>query len=414
MELNVVLIIGLFILATDIVLRFVLHRNEIRFKQKKFEEEKDIWQKKMDWMKNESANMKELAEPIAVNLKEQLMRDTSWLSASLHQAKIGSDSKTVFNDRLGHFQMEKRVIMEQFIPLLLERCKHHIEHGNRKVCLLIDSGTTLFEFFEKFSEECVRLYNVKEKWLDELLVATNNLPGVQVAMEKGRINPNDRFSEMAFKCHLFQGSPLAIYAAITGKETDEAITTLKNKLKSNSEEVLFIGITVGNWVRIRRSEPQGPIPMVRGEGHSSFKQALLENCDEIFVISPLGKIFLRESNPDINSALGLSVTTDPHKEAYKDVNITREMVKKIKLVTTGREEKRILYKHSLILEKLLKFYPYSNINISSESIEKMDHIRFNFDELPEYSYFEKETEFPHKSTRKPEFMKRFFHVSMNP
>ena len=229
MELNYVLIIGLSILFIDIILRLWLLWNEIRFNRIKYLEEKKVRDEQKQWLESETLKLTEVAKPLAVNIKKELIQDISWLAASMQQVKLGTDSKTLFKDRLGHFEIEKKFIADEFVPLLLERCKQFISE-NKKVCLIIDSGTSLYDLLDKFSEETVRLSHSQENWIDNILVATNNLPGVQIAMEKGRMNPTDRFSKLSFKCHLFPGEPLSIYAAVTGTETNEAIVQLKQKL----------------------------------------------------------------------------------------------------------------------------------------------------------------------------------------
>ena len=55
---------------------------------------------------------------------------------------------------------------------------------------------------------------------------------------------------------------------------------------------------------------QGPVGaavpyfFARGRGHGAFKKKVLEVCDEIFAIAPLGKLLLEVSVSDLNSHEG--------------------------------------------------------------------------------------------------------------
>ncbi|MEI6089921.1 MAG: hypothetical protein WCR42_05690 [bacterium] len=420
-ELNYVLIIGLTILLIDVILRLILLRNELSFNRRKYDEEKTLRDKHQKWLKDETTKLKVVAQPLSVHLKKELTKDVTWLTSAMIQAKVGPDSKTLFLERLGHFEVEKKFIAEKFVPLLLARCKQHIEK-DKKVCLLIDSGTTLYDFFEKLSDDIVNIKLKKQDWIDNVFVATNNLPGLQVAMEKGRINPNDRFSQIAFKCHLFPGEPLSIYAAVTGDVTIEALDGLKKNfkhtfgLKEDPKDIVFIGITVGNWIRIRRNMPHCPVPMARGKGHLAFKQKIVECSDEVFVIAPLGKVFKNVGDEEINAELGLKKDfVYPDDEIYDDLSIENDNPltnpSKIKLVSTSRVEyKNLLFTHSEALRPLLK--PDEGGSMSEYDIKLVNHIMFPFYNLPDNKYFEEETEFPHKSTRNSKFLRIFFNVHL--
>ena len=60
--------------------------------------------------------------------------------------------------------------------------------------------------------------------------------------------------------------------------------------------------------------------MARGAEHLGVKQTLIENVDEVFVVSPLGKIFVGYSSEAVNLALGYSADSyDPDRLEYRDV-----------------------------------------------------------------------------------------------
>ncbi|MCX6232927.1 MAG: hypothetical protein NTZ33_15465 [Bacteroidetes bacterium] len=417
-----VLVIGLGILLIDVILRLYLLYKELQFSKKKYDDEEELRKKHEKWLSTETMKLKEVAVPLGESIQKELVKDVTWLTTAMIQAKIGTNSKTLFGERLSHFEIEKKFIAEKFVPLLLNRCQNHINNG-KEVCLLIDSGTTLFDFFEVLSEGIVSCSYKKQTWIDKLYISTNNLPGIEIAMEKGRVNPQDRFSPLAFKCHFLPGEPLAIYGAVTGNVTIDSLKNLKRDFKyifdlqKEIKDPVFIGITVGNWIRIRRSQHFCPVPMARGKGHLAFKQEIVNCSDEVFVISPLGKVFKNVGNDEINEQLGLnSCFNYPDEERYDDLDIKddNELTnpKKIKLVSTSRSEQDyLLHGHSESLKTLLK--PDEGISMKGNKIENVNHIMFPFPKIPDNRYFEIEMEFPHKITRNPEFLKHFFSVNPN-
>ena len=272
-------IIGLVILFLDLRARRRLQQEELEFRKKQFEEEKEEREERRKWLHREALRLTAIAEPLAENITKQLKTDISWASETLERAKLGTFAQSIFSERSRHFPEEKEFLANHFVPLLLRRCKTFAMSG-KKVYLMIDSGTTLYPFFEKIAQIAVRCYEDNEEWFNNLLIATNNLPGVQKLMGIGRVNPNNRFSPLAVRCHLFPGEPLPIYAALTGKETNEAVKNLRKGI-SDQNNVVFIALVVGNWIRIRRSVPVCPVPLARGAGHLEFKQTLIDNADEI-------------------------------------------------------------------------------------------------------------------------------------
>ena len=69
----------------------------------------------------------------------------------------------------------------------------------------------------------------------------------------------------------------------------------------------------------------------------------------------------------------------------------------------------VLLKGNVATEQTLE--AIETIEKKLDTFEDIEHILFPFNKLPDDLYFEKETEFPHKNTRKPAFMQRFFSVN---
>jgi hypothetical protein len=323
-------------------------------------------------------------------------------------------SPTLFGERQNHFLFEKIEIANQFTPVLLKRIKNFIDQGKR-VYLLLDSGSTIFNFFKTIGEFARISYSKKKDWLEQLSIETNNLPGVDKIMQVGRINPDSRYSPLAIKVNLLPGTPLPIYSAITGERT---VAELKHLRAQAPKDSVFISLVTGNWIRIRRTDPPCPVPLARGEGHVEFKQALIDVSDEVYVIAPLGKIFFDVPPEKVNTALG-NTEKNPNldKRSYHEVSILAESADKVKLVSTSRERDRVLSAHFGGIAALLKYDGSSDPvpeSFASMPVKEIPHIFFRFDELPEEWNQEVKTEFPDESTRTEIFMNKYFQVGTRP
>lgn len=405
-------------------------QSKLKFEEQKYLEEQKLNNKREELIKSEFLRLSEVSEPLARHLRIELTKNVEWIGEAMKRANLGINTDSFFAERMQHFNAEKKFIAKTFVPIILARCKNFILEKEKEVFLVVDSGTTTYAFFEELARETSKIYHSEKAWLAKVTIATNNLQGAQMLMDIGTINPRNRFSKLAIKkCFLFPGDLLPIYFAVIGNETEESIISLYN---SKSDNNIFIGITTGNWVRIRTTTPRCPVPLVRGPKHRSFKQALIENVDEVFVLSPLGKIFRKEKQHEVNEALNLTeeAIRDEEfgeKEKYLELLIgkplgdNKEKVnpKKVKLISTSRIiNKRLLFHHSKAMEVVFESDSQKAISTLSEEIykdgdiEKLPHLLFPFNELPEIQQFELETEFPHNKTRNPEFMKKYFGVEI--
>jgi hypothetical protein len=192
---------------------------------------------------------------------------------------------------------------------------------------------------------------------------------------------------------------------------------------------VFIGLTTGNWITL--SDEDGiPLLLARGTGHGPFKKKLLERCDEVFVLAPLGKV-LRHSVGTLNEALGLSEKAeDGQKKAYavvppdslKDSNTRKtrhDRREAIKLVSTQRTvSTSIMLNHSvLVIDKLRAYAPFepgtsATDAMATSPIEALPHLLFPFDRFATDSKEkQRQDELPHAATRTPEFADKFFKVA---
>lgn len=403
--------IGVFLVAYELRLRRILFRDSLNFQKKQLEETKQDREDRREWLQRETVRITDVSELLASSIATQLKNDAGWAFEALDKAKLIPHAQTLFAARLGHFHDEKEHLADHFTPLLFKRCKRLVESG-LSVCLLIDSGTTLYPFFDRLGRTSVLCYENKEDWINKLVIVTNNLAGIEALFQAGLVNPRHRYSSLAVACHLLPGVPLPIYSAVTGQETNDAIQRLRDNYDKNT---VIIGLTTGNWIRLRRSTPSCPVPLVRGTGHLEFKQALIDNSDEIYVVTPLGKIFVDVPPGELNKALGFSEDyPDPDKQPYKEVNISNEKAKYVSIVTTSRAPGRVLSELSTRVQVILNLNDQFVGQFPSVASTDMQHIAFPFDMLPDIRYLEIDTEFPHIQTRQEAFRSKFFFVSPSP
>lgn len=366
-----------------------LEEQKLEFEKKKFQAEEQERKKLSIFREQEYRRFSQPASDIAEHLAKQLVNDPSWAHRALEAAKLLPYKDTLFGERTQHFKEEKEELATRFTPHLIKRCETLIEEGRRHVYLLIDAGTTLYPFFRIIGQETSKLWQRGEKWLKYLHLATNNLPGVEQLMLTGRQTQYGRYSKLAIEdCQLLPGVPLPIFASVAGEETNEAILNLRKKAqaKGDSDQPVFISLVVGNWIRIRRTKPRCPVPMARGIEHLKVKDTLIHIADEIFVISPLGKIFVSQSNEDVNKALGFdSTSTDPEKSSYDEIQINNELAPRVKLISTTRQPHRLLHRHSNRLEDAFEEGFKNEIDedlFAKSKIEELPHLLFPFDKLP--------------------------------
>lgn len=377
--------------------------------ERKFRLEEAEREKLVGFREQELRRFSQPATEIAEHIARLLVEHPDWAHRALDAARLLPYTHTLFGERSQHFREEKQELAVRFVPYLLKRCEMLTSHG-RHVFLLMDAGTTLYPFFELIGTETMKCCHRGDDWLQRFHLATNSLPGIEQLIKTGRRAPWDRYSSLAIEdCHLLPGIPVPIFAAVAGKETNDAVRRLRETHlpKEGDKQVTFIALVVGNWVRIRRTEPRCPVPMARGDSHREVKQTFVDNADEIFVVSPLGKIFVGHSKDEINTALGFnpgaSVARDPDKAPYDDVIIDNECARRVKLVSTTRAEGRLLHRHSCRVEDTLMVGDRPPV-VSPEvfaaaKLRDVPHLVFPFASLPTQRFEEFMMEFPHYHTR---------------
>ncbi|WP_092332553.1 hypothetical protein [Desulfosporosinus hippei] len=337
---------------------------------------------------NKSLNTEEILE-VANHIVNHLNKNNQWATGALLRAR-GLHQQSLFSERLEYYRMEKDYLAKQFCPMLLNRCKSFVESGKR-VYIIIDSGTTLYPFFDKLAQEALRFHaNEENEWIKHVTIVTNNLPGMLYFMENGR-KTSSRYGDLAINSLLLPGVPLPIYSAVSGKETNHYLQNLRLET-----DAIFIGIVTGNWIRIRHSHPHCPIPLARGKDHQLFKQILFENSDEVFVVSPLGKVINSDlEKGELNDILGYSENNDnPDCKPYYEVKIDDKKANFVKLVTTIRESGRLLSGHSENIRDILNNNILEYLDFPYLPADRVPHLLFQFNEIPKEYDLEVATEFP--------------------
>jgi hypothetical protein len=231
------------------------------------------------------------------------------------------------------------------------------------------------------------------------------------------------------ECKVLTGRVLSKYAELTGIDTELALQTRHDSLIADErkawdernmglppeemrefKEPVFIGLVVGNWIRIS-DVGRHPILLALQHDqhrHVEFKEKVIEICTELYVISPLGKLFVGKSRADVERGLRMI-----GGGKYREVPIPPGKEKAVKLVSSTRPDGSLLAKHAYrvstfgeeVDEDIRKRF------IAEGNVEKVPSLLFPFTDMPESLSEQKDMEFPHPETwDRPQFMREFFSV----
>ncbi|MBN1301825.1 MAG: hypothetical protein JW995_11480 [Melioribacteraceae bacterium] len=405
-------LVGIIILINELRLKRMLIKEELNLKSKEVENDILERQEHAKWIESQSKRLLDTSKVIGENLARELTRDVKWASDALERAKIRPTGQSLFQERLGFQLIEKEYIADKFAKFLMSRCEFLINEEKKDVYIIIDSGTTLYPLFDRLGQNSVGFYETKDNWINHMTIVTNNLPGIEKLMDTGRTNPHNRLSPLAIRCELLPGEPLPVYSALTGEKTNNALRQLKSEAKPNA---IFIGLVTGNWIRLRRSSPVCPVPLARGPGHLEFKQTILEISSEIYVVTPLGKIFANFSLEEVNEALGFTSSNSPNpdKEQYRELMIDDEKAKSVRLVSTFRMNGTPLYTLSKVLKELLYINDFNINKFCKSPVSDMPHLLIPFDKHPKDWFLQLETDFPQSNIDLEDFTEKYFCVPSN-
>jgi len=392
------------------------------------------------------------SENLAAAVADQLRRKHDWAKQAILQAQMGpAGAAWVFGERLEHFADEKEFMAERFGAWLVERCLNRIHRTSRgrqvsdrggvsamppgdeprpEVILILDSGTTMEALFRRL----VALF-VNPPKIQNIMVVTNNIPAVECYLRACRpeANPQDTLPSEHLPlrdrvtCMMLAGKALPDYAACTGPR---AIKMLED-IRRQYPEALCIGLTTGNWVRLATRTPGPgsadmrevptyyPVPMARGEGHREFKEALIRNSEEIYLLAPSGKCFGNVSAAAANHAWGFTNDDpDPKRHCYRDAAIavsedpSQDFSRRIRLVSTKRAPGQVLDRHATLLSVVLG--APSEASLDQKAVKDLTDVPHLFYLFNKFSSLPRERELlievPHKYARDPAFMREFLHI----
>lgn len=304
------------------------------------------------------------SEEISTKVAKKLTKDPTWLEKFTDESGI-SYLGSIFGTRINHFYHEKKALAEKAIDVLEEEM---LRDEYMKYCLLIDSGTTMFNVFCEISERILKerkstIGNDKfDIWNKRVLIITNNLPGIQYLMKYCK-DGSDEYADLLLKCLLLPGEPLPVYAAVTGSETNDSLAenyirkTIREKLNVKSDERYKIISFIASNYMVRHPSERSDIgdsycPVARGEGHFALKTRFAELSDEIYLISPLTKFSFAKCE-ELNKLNGFYIDEkkcpteakeSPEKAMYHEIElITDDYRKKSTFFLTDRQKTDVFW-----------------------------------------------------------------------
>jgi len=353
-------------------------------------------------------------------------------------ADISLATNALFRERLGHFKKEKELLADKFGDYLLARLENYCQNQDQKVILFIGAGTTLFNFFKKIGiyARSLKQQSKRVVWIDNLAIVTNNLEGAQSMMEEVEI-ANETAADVAVQCIILPGTPSSTYSGTLAPSrssqfydiflpvsTPEVITAIAERASQQIQSETFhgdtpvkiISLVAGNWVRIRQSVPRIALPLAREQAQYEISQTLIDVSDEVYLVTPLGKIFADHSKEDVYSVLlNYMNKSHPGHPLYKEVQHLFD-ANKIRLVTTYRPGDEILANLSNLLARD-DFIDAQKISMADfhNKLPPFKQSEFGFVSNLMFEYSpkdkdinqQKEIEFPHPQSRNREFMSMF-------
>jgi hypothetical protein len=388
----------------------------------------------------------QLADVFANSIADVLRRDISWAHTILRSAKAGWPGG-ILDVRMSHNAAEKDMLGRTFSEWLCQRITHHLKDGD--VTLLVDAGSTNLYLCRHLWDHLVELS--KQHRNTRLTLITNNEPVAEAFAVHGAFSVHRKqgiVDGTLINCILLGGRVEPEYGALVGDLTLENLKTLTtNPIPSPvrgqdqppppvsplpgsatppRHPRKIIALAAGNFVRLSGNRPAYPIPLVRGVDQRPIKELYIRLADEVFILSPLSKLFL-ESTDVINVGMGFSKDLGPEEQPYEDVDVTTPIdgqpeapqPSKIKLVTTYRKRGHLLSGHSAAVLGQLA-HPLLADDVSPEpdpttDITHMGHICYVFEKHlkdtqgNDWSREDEEIiELPHKRTRTLEFKRKFY------
>jgi len=389
----------------------IAYKDSQNLENQKYEFEKRKWDDQKRYLEQGcGCNSISVGKAIA----DHLTGNIEWLESALRRTEFLPFANSRFSERTSHYSDEKERIADVFSEILIDNVSDIQKDGKTECILLIDSGTSTLPFFKKISSQVTD--RASRSGITNINIITSNFAGaVRIMRSDDQVDP-------PVQCIIVAGSLSGDYAAIIGKEAIDSLRTLVNQRKIQTEKegkkCHIIALVSGNWVRLRHTKPRIALPMVRGKDHLELKQVYMELADQVYVIAPLGKIFVSNEKDDkksINDILMAGANKKitqrpPYDEVDTGDKDARVLASKIKLVTSARcAPKYIMHAHSVAVGMTCGLNQMTAIT-SGDKIDLTDSritgifIRYDYDGDREVQI---KLEFPHAYTHSKQMMDRF-------
>jgi hypothetical protein len=187
-----------------------------------------------------------------------------------------------FFKRRGHWASEKQQLAQIFVNRWLPDVLEWIPNSSelKRINLILDSGTTITPIFQRLMASGILMTQQK------MMVYTNNLAGIE---EIHRMEDVQFREQKEDRIRLLTGKPLWKYRATIGADTLQALNKLFADERVANGRVFNIGVVTSNWI-LGGPSLNKLMLCARGAEHLEFKKAVVQGCDLIVVIAPLGKI----------------------------------------------------------------------------------------------------------------------------
>lgn len=367
-------------------------------------------------------NKKQMAMILAESVTDELKQHLEWAESVIQASQLRWPGG-LLQERMAHYPAEKRYLAKCFsewlslrIQFWLKIGKYRDRPGNASnVYLLVDAGSTNLWFCHYLWPH---LSQIARLLADErparepkhrFAIVTNNVPVIEAFAEQKQ---QGQLTDKAhIECHLVGGRVDPWYGALVGDIACSNLGTYTNKGLAPGK---YISLSAGNFISLtprRASMRPMPIPLVRGEGQKDVKELYFTKADEVYVVAPLGKVFVRDVR-DLNHAFGLEKNDGEHeKQPYEEV-LADGRQSYVKLVTTLREwEGALLTRHSNAVEQALHMN-HTGISEPTEDINDIHHFCYPYDRhiKGKSRRLQAAIELPHARTRSDEFMHYFYGI----
>lgn len=252
---------------------------------------------------------------------------------------VGRALPSQYDERKTHFAEEKSRLIELlvkiYLPTVIKKLLNNRPDSNFKIAVLVDSGTTLDQFFPRI--KLLGMGDIQnEAVLKRVELYTNSLSGSDAFCKESA----STFSE--HQLHLFGGTQMEKYRAVTGEVTLKAMNAVRDEYRKTGG--VIIGLITANWFLVGTS--YNKLVFCSSESsHLDYKQHLAEISDELIVVTPLAKLLTLDSTDELNNMLKLGQEGKLKYEGF-DLPAVRKQQNTYLMTTYRNWRDSVLFMHS--------------------------------------------------------------------